>query len=725
MQLSLIITAHDEGVLAHKTMLSVFRALRKVDADYEIIVHIDNGTPETIDYFSRYSDDKNIRVFSNHFSDLGKSRNFAVGKAKGEYVLFLDADDLISENYISGMLDKLTSSKKEIVVSPELCLTFEDGGSFYTLQKMNPSSDNQMDNAMLLFGINPWISSIGGKRKTFLNHPYVDTKGGYGHEDYALNIELALNNIPMELAKDTIHFYRRKPNSLLCTSNSSLRTQPYSELFDFRRWQEFKLPNTKPKRKSLSLIERGYIRSRSNRFANAVITPFANLLKGATGKTFISSDKKSPVQNLVAEIYKDPSKSDFLREWKDISKIEMQLYPDHYKLKTLGNYNPQAHVRSEIGGYYWQLCQQIEDYPDYVFVVPWVTSGGADKVLINYLKALEQIHPEWKIAVITTLKSDNVWADKLPDNAYLVDFGNIAADLPEESKEILFTRLLIQLKCQKIHIINSLLAFDWVMTHQELVKNQFKIYISVFCYDIIPHTNGEGRWGYADPYTTRIYHLVERIYTDNHPMVENLVENYGLDRDKIRVHLQPVDIKDIKARKEYSNKPLEKLNLVWASRVAAQKNPELLKRIGNLLNDKKFHVDAYGRKEPEYRRFNLKSPALSYCGAFDGFNSLDLSKYDMLLYTSLIDGVPNILLEATVAGLPIIASNAGGISDVIKNHETGILIDDANNAEKYVEALNQVIEKPELLTKYALAAQDLLRKNHSWGAFIKTIEPDF
>ena len=78
-ELSVIITAHDEGLLAHKTMLSILRALEISRVNkYEIIVHIDCGTDDTIKYFQRYVDDKHFKIIQNCFGDLGESRNAAV-----------------------------------------------------------------------------------------------------------------------------------------------------------------------------------------------------------------------------------------------------------------------------------------------------------------------------------------------------------------------------------------------------------------------------------------------------------------------------------------------------------------------------------------------------------------------------------------------------------------------------------------------------------------------
>ena len=51
---SIVITAHNEGLLAHKTILSVlsaFEGLKEEGISTEIIIHIDNGDKETKDYF--------------------------------------------------------------------------------------------------------------------------------------------------------------------------------------------------------------------------------------------------------------------------------------------------------------------------------------------------------------------------------------------------------------------------------------------------------------------------------------------------------------------------------------------------------------------------------------------------------------------------------------------------------------------------------------------------
>lgn len=124
LELSIIVTAHDEGLLAHKTMMSVLRALDETNTEYEILIQIDNGDLATLDYFRRYADNKSFRIFQNRFSDRGKARNAAMEEARGKYLLFLDAHDLISSNYISETLKLLRVQQNNVVVSPNIVSIF-------------------------------------------------------------------------------------------------------------------------------------------------------------------------------------------------------------------------------------------------------------------------------------------------------------------------------------------------------------------------------------------------------------------------------------------------------------------------------------------------------------------------------------------------------------------------------------------------------------------------
>lgn len=58
-----------------------------------------------------------------------------------------------------------------------------------------------------------------------------------------------------------------------------------------------------------------------------------------------------------------------------------------------------------------------------------------------------------------------------------------------------------------------------------------------------------------------------------------------------------------------------------------------------------------------------------------------LKAFDIFLLSSLKEGLPYVLLEAGLAGIPVVASKVGGIPDLIKDRTTGFLVDPRNISE--------------------------------------------
>lgn len=75
-----------------------------------------------------------------------------------------------------------------------------------------------------------------------------------------------------------------------------------------------------------------------------------------------------------------------------------------------------------------------------------------------------------------------------------------------------------------------------------------------------------------------------------------------------------------------------------------------------------------------------------------------LKAFDIFVLPSIKEGLPYVLLEASLAGLPIITTNTGGIPEIIQNEENGILIE-SKNPEQIANALKKLFENPELKNK--------------------------
>ena len=706
------VTAHNEGLVAHKTMRSILEATKRLEEkkiSYEILIHIDNGDQVTKDYFKRYAKMPNVVIYENNFGDPGPSRNFLAQKASGEYLTFLDGDDLISDNWLVVAYGALIGATEEVIVHPEGILTF--GTEVNNVLTIQTETLPREKDTIVLLGENRWCAILMAKTSTLLKFPYQHLTGGYSHEDYVFNVETTNAGIKHIIAKETILFYRRSNNSRLSSSNNTNQIIPYMEFFDFEKVREFRADSHADVPVEVSLKRKGYKlykKIRDNNFLNYFITPPAKLTLKVLNK-FNQKNKLGRIPEFV------------VREWAKINPLETQLYPYPFILKRTQIYDPSD--LSMIGETYLKIAQSVTHTPDYIFMVPWVVRGGADKVMLNMMKAIEEIHPGSKFTVITTLPNKNVWAKMLPKNTDLIEFGKLAEGLPPYEKDELLSRVITQLKCKRLHIINSEYAYAWAYKHQELIKNHYELTVSVFASCFIPESNFTCRFSFDDPFIFDIYPVVKKIFTDNQTFVEESVEKNALDEKLFKVQYQPImdEIKPV-----HHAEANKKVKVLWASRVTREKMPDMIKLIANKLDPKEFQIDVFGAFSDDVdKNFFAGVPVINYRGAFDGFSSLPTENYDILLYTSVGDGVPNILLEATAAGLPILASNDGGVHEFIQDGKTGSLVKEIRDVDGYVKKLKDFRKNPKKYEEYVVVAQKLLEERHSWKAFIKKMKEDF
>ena len=77
-----------------------------------------------------------------------------------------------------------------------------------------------------------------------------------------------------------------------------------------------------------------------------------------------------------------------------------------------------------------------------------------------------------------------------------------------------------------------------------------------------------------------------------------------------------------------------------------------------------------------------------------------LKNFDIFVLPSLKEGLPYTILEAGLAKLPVIATNVGGIPEIIKDGEAGLLVPPANS-EELANAIKKLTNNPNLREKLA------------------------
>lgn len=66
---------------------------------------------------------------------------------------------------------------------------------------------------------------------------------------------------------------------------------------------------------------------------------------------------------------------------------------------------------------------------------------------------------------------------------------------------------------------------------------------------------------------------------------------------------------------------------------------------------------------------------------------------DILLYPTRADNLPLVVLEAMSCGLPVIASNVGGIAEIVEDQVNGFLVDEYFTAQKFKEGIEKYRSK--------------------------------
>jgi glycosyltransferase involved in cell wall biosynthesis len=85
---------------------------------------------------------------------------------------------------------------------------------------------------------------------------------------------------------------------------------------------------------------------------------------------------------------------------------------------------------------------------------------------------------------------------------------------------------------------------------------------------------------------------------------------------------------------------------------------------------------------------------------------------DILLNSPSIDNMPNSLIEAYAAGLPIVSTDAGGIPYILRHEETGLLVG-VNDHEAMAREAIRLLEDPALAEKLILAGK-LESEKYTW-----------
>ena len=98
--------------------------------------------------------------------------------------------------------------------------------------------------------------------------------------------------------------------------------------------------------------------------------------------------------------------------------------------------------------------------------------------------------------------------------------------------------------------------------------------------------------------------------------------------------------------------------------------------------------------------------------------------FDVFLMSSIKEGLPYVLLEVGILGVPLIATTVGGIPEIIDDMRSGILIQPAK-AQEIAYAVTFMHEHPEIRTEYGNAIARKVKADFGLQKMIQSIEKTY
>lgn len=223
---------------------------------------------------------------------------------------------------------------------------------------------------------------------------------------------------------------------------------------------------------------------------------------------------------------------------------------------------------------------------------------------------------------------------------------------------------------------------------------------------------------YFSPFVESQLLRLSDIITAVSPTVASELNGYGVDSSKVKVLWNGVDEKTFSptANKE----KLEKYVLYTGVLRARKGLFDLIKcaiLVRKTIPDIKFVICGTGpllqQLTEQVRNVGLEEQVI-FLGRVDRKKFIQICQNATIqVVPSIYEGLPTVLLEAMACGLPVVATNIGGIRDIISSNVNGLLVPPGSPV-KMAKMIEILWTDQSLRKKLGNNARETILKNYTW-----------
>lgn len=203
-------------------------------------------------------------------------------------------------------------------------------------------------------------------------------------------------------------------------------------------------------------------------------------------------------------------------------------------------------------------------------------------------------------------------------------------------------------------------------------------------------------------------------------MTDGKVPTWTWDSGVNMQHFAP-SVKQRQQRRAELGIAENELLLTFVGRLVKEKGIyELLGAFGPLAKDGpqvKLALVGHAPRERRIRR-KLRAEGLeNRVIMVGGVPAAEIASYlnatDLFVFPSFNEGLPNVIKEACSCALPIVATNVGGIPEIVKDGVNGLLVP-AQDVNALLLAIRKMVADPELLSKFGSAARESISREYDY-----------
>lgn len=232
MKYSIIIPVYNVEEYLDRCLKSI---LNQTYSNYEVII-VNDGSPDNSDNIikSYEKEDKRFKGYKKVNGGLSDARNYGLKYATGDYLIFIDADDYIENNYLEKVNDVLERNKDIDVLKFKIKLVDEGENLIRMENGLNKEGVTSFDELVKLEFLEPAWSYV--YKLSFWKENNFTYLKGMIHEDFGLTPEILMKANKIYYLNSYLYNYVQRNGSIMSSNNKEkLHKKAYDMLYQYDR----------------------------------------------------------------------------------------------------------------------------------------------------------------------------------------------------------------------------------------------------------------------------------------------------------------------------------------------------------------------------------------------------------------------------------------------------------------------------------------------------------